>query len=233
MKNVVCFSGGKDSTAMLLMMMEKGYKIDEILFCDTGIEFPDMYKHIKKVEEYIKQPITILKTEKTFEYMLFEHEKKKGKNKGQKGYDWPGPKSRWCTRYFKQGVIKKYLKEKYGKEDITEFIGIAADETERIEKNKSFKNLRYPLVEWSITEEVALKYCYRKGFDWNNLYKKFDRVSCWCCPLQPLKSLRTLYEEFPELWEKLKEWDNKARRSFKPSYSVVQLEEKFKKGDEK
>ena len=65
------------------------------------------------------------------------------------------------------------------------------------------------------------------------LYEDFDRVSCWCCPLQPLKSLRTLYHKYPELWEKLKAMDKKAAYSFKPNYSVEQLEERFKKEDEK
>lgn len=31
-KHIVCFSGGKDSTAMLLLMVEKNYPIDEIIF---------------------------------------------------------------------------------------------------------------------------------------------------------------------------------------------------------
>lgn len=36
MKHIVKFSGGKDSTAMLLMMLERGLPVDEIIFCDTG-----------------------------------------------------------------------------------------------------------------------------------------------------------------------------------------------------
>ena len=47
-KHIVSFSGGKDSTAMLLKMIEKGMPIDEIIFCDTTAEFPEMYDHIKK-----------------------------------------------------------------------------------------------------------------------------------------------------------------------------------------
>ncbi|MEG0261382.1 MAG: phosphoadenosine phosphosulfate reductase family protein [Oscillospiraceae bacterium] len=47
--HVVLFSGGKDSAAMLLMMLEKKMSIDLILFCDTGFEFPAMYEHITKV----------------------------------------------------------------------------------------------------------------------------------------------------------------------------------------
>ena len=47
--HLVSFSGGKDSTAMLLGMLERDMKIDCILFCDTGLEFPAMYDHIAKV----------------------------------------------------------------------------------------------------------------------------------------------------------------------------------------
>ena len=53
MEHIVSFSGGKDSTAMLLMMLEKNMPIDEIIFCDTGKEFPQMYEHIEKVQKYI------------------------------------------------------------------------------------------------------------------------------------------------------------------------------------
>ncbi|WP_132587301.1 phosphoadenosine phosphosulfate reductase domain-containing protein [Allofournierella massiliensis] len=35
-------SGGKDSTAMLLRLVEENRPIDEILYCDTGWEFPQM-----------------------------------------------------------------------------------------------------------------------------------------------------------------------------------------------
>ena len=53
MLNIVQFSGGKDSTAMLLMMLDKNMPIDDIIFCDTGKEFPQTYEHIEKVNKYI------------------------------------------------------------------------------------------------------------------------------------------------------------------------------------
>ncbi len=36
--HVVSLSGGKDSTAMLLRMLEEEMPVDIILFCDTGME---------------------------------------------------------------------------------------------------------------------------------------------------------------------------------------------------
>lgn len=50
--NVVSLSGGKDSTAMLLMMLERGMRVDEVVSADTGMEFPAMDKHLRRVEEY-------------------------------------------------------------------------------------------------------------------------------------------------------------------------------------
>ena len=44
--HVVSLSGGKDSTAMLLRMVEEGWPVDHIIFCDTGLEFPEIYDHI-------------------------------------------------------------------------------------------------------------------------------------------------------------------------------------------
>ena len=51
----VSFSGGKDSTALLLRMLEEGMPIDIILFNETGLDFPEMEAHIEKVEQYIKR----------------------------------------------------------------------------------------------------------------------------------------------------------------------------------
>lgn len=56
--HLVSLSGGKDSTAMLLGMIERGMQIDCILFCDTGLEFPAMYDHLDKLERDIGRPIT-------------------------------------------------------------------------------------------------------------------------------------------------------------------------------
>lgn len=71
MKHIVSFSGGKDSTAMLLRMLEENMQVDEIIYCDTYKEFPQMYKHIEKIKKYIKEKynkeITTLKAEKDFD----------------------------------------------------------------------------------------------------------------------------------------------------------------------
>lgn len=225
-KYIVSFSGGKDSTAMLLKLIEQGKRIDEIIFIDTGVEFPEMYEHIQKVEEMIHLPITKLKADNDFEYYLLEHIKTRGKNKGQKGYSFPDFRNRWCTQLLKKNVINKYLKRYKGYE-VVEYHGIAFDEREREGRNKE-KTVIYPLIELEMAEKDCLNYCYSKGFTWSGLYNKFDRVSCWCCPLARLSELKVIYKDYPELWDKLKTWEKLTYRTFRHKTTIEELELKFK-----
>lgn len=163
--NIVSFSGGKDSTAMLLLMIEKGIAVDDIVFCDTGMEFPQMYDHIDKVEKTIQRKITFLKGNNTYEYFLGEHVKKNGKV----GYGHPDFRNRWCTTLLKKAPFFKYINKL---DNVVEYHGIAFDEKHRIEiNNKKVRIINYPLVEWQITENQALDYCYSKGFDWGVFIK--------------------------------------------------------------
>ena len=49
--NVLMFSGGKDSTALLIFMIKNNITIDEVIHCDTGVEFDEMYDHIESVKQ--------------------------------------------------------------------------------------------------------------------------------------------------------------------------------------
>lgn len=172
---VASVSGGKDSSACLLRLLEENRPLDMILFCDTGLDFPQMYEHIDKLERYIGRPITRLKADKTFEYYFYDHCPKRRKPELEQyaGYSWPGPLSRWCTSRLKTDVISAHLRTLKQNFELVQYIGIAADETKRI------KDCCYPLVEWGMTEKDCLAYCYERGFDWGGLYEIFNRVSCW------------------------------------------------------
>ena len=51
--HAVSLSGGKDSTAMLLLMIERDMPINMVLSADTGMEFPEMYEHLAKLDEHL------------------------------------------------------------------------------------------------------------------------------------------------------------------------------------
>ena len=70
---VASLSGGKDSTAMVLRLAEEGWPLDLVLFCDTGLEFPQMYGHVERLEKDLPVPVVRLKEEKGFEYYLLHY----------------------------------------------------------------------------------------------------------------------------------------------------------------
>ena len=236
-KLYVCsFSGGKDSTAMLLRLLEEEMPVDIILFCDTGLEFPQLYRHLDKVEQAIGREITRVKAEHDFEYYFARIKVKRKENTAnalkygmyRDGYGWAGPRMRWCTERLKGQPRKQYLRNLRDRYDVIEYVGLAADEMHRLEhKCNQDTNCRHPLIDWGMTEADCLQFCRERGFDWDGLYDLMDRVSCWCCPLQSLKSLRVLYRNFPEQWAQLKRWDSMTWRPFRADYSVAQLETRF------
>lgn len=215
-KHIVSLSGGKDSTAMLLMMIEKKMPIDAIVYVDSMKDFPSMYRHMEKLAEYIR-PLEITRLSFDFDYWFGEHKITKGRRKGDNGYGWPHSNRRWCTR-IKTNLINDFMKE----ERRIDYVGLAYDEQHRMKSNKV-----YPLVGWGVTEIQALAYCYDRGFDWDGLYEHFNRVSCYCCPLQSLSDFKAIYQHYPEQWQAIMGMDKKSYCWFSKYYTLEELEKRF------
>lgn len=235
MKYIANCSFGKDSLAMILRLIAGGYPLDEVIFYDTEMEFQAIYNNRDKLSEILKEKgikFTVIKNELPFTYRAFEKEIKTKSGLIKHGFNWCGARVRWNTNG-KLSSINKYYKETYGKEIIIEYIGIAADESVRVEKSrvKRQKTVKlYPLVEWGMTEKDCLQYCYSQGWNWSEngyeLYDLLDRVSCWCCANKNQKELRNIYRYLPEYWEKLKWYEDKCQIPYKKK-GIKYFEEKF------
>ena len=243
--HAVSCSGGKDSTAMLLLMIERDMPIDVVLTADTGMEFPEMYEHMQKLDDLLYRErgihITTLRHPRGFEWLMFEEPKVKQSSIENRqrlgvplyGNGWPGVRVRWCTSQLKTHLINKEVNRLKKERNALHYVGIAADEPKRI------KDEQYPLVDWGVTEAEALRISYDRGFDWGGLYRIYNRCSCWCCPLQRIGELKELRSHHPELWARLREMDRRAIAQFghnplgqfMKNWTVEQLERRFAKED--
>jgi PP-loop superfamily ATP-utilizing enzyme len=86
-----------------------------------------------------------------------------------------------------------------------ECIGFTTDELQRTERpalRKKKWKVRFPLIEYGLSESDCLSYCKSLGYTWDGLYDVFSRVSCFCCPKAGEKRIDKLKTYFPELYEK-------------------------------
>ena len=228
-KYIASCSWGKDSTAMVLKLVELGEPLDEVIFYDTGMEFTAIYNIRDNVLPILKEngiKYIELKPDNSFLYDMLVRPKVKRKTKQEVyGDEWCG-KCRWQT-FIKQRICNKYT----GTDNIV-YVGIAYDEPKRLRNLDKYK--RSPLAKWEMTEQDCLEYCFSKGIHWYEdgieLYDILDRVSCWCCQNSNLKELKNMYLYLPQYWRMLKGLQSRIDAPFKGSgKSIFDLEERFRK----
>lgn len=197
---IASVSFGKDSLAMLHLLIERNLPLDEVVFYNTGAEFDCIYRERDRVMPLLAEhgiKYTELKPAEPFFYSMFARPINSKKNGLHYGYSWCRGGCRWGTTA-KLSIIDKY-KKRYDK--YVEYIGIAVDEQHRI------KDKRYPLFEAGITEAQALQMCYERGHEWLEdgvrLYDVLDRVSCWCCRNKNMKELKAIHDNLPRYWKRL------------------------------
>jgi len=235
---IASWSGGKDSTYMVDELLRRKYPLDEVIFCDTGYEFPIMYDYIEKCKKYWESKydvkITLLNWKKGKDVWSkwAESPFTKGQYKGKpRGFPFHMGMS-WCTRELKIKPYEKYIKDKYDGYEVLTYVGIAYDEPNRIRENGEI----YPLFEWKTTEKDATLALVERGLH-NPLYNHFHRTGCFNCPKQSLTSLYTLYKHYKKEWcdiVKMYEYYNEIDagvNKFK-GYTIDELIEKFKKYEE-
>lgn len=225
---IASVSFGKDSTAMLLRLIEENKPLDEVVFYDTGMEFECTYKVRDKILPILNKngiTYTELKPDNPFWIDMLIREKKKRTGEIVYGDGFCGGACRWHT-FKKRKICDEYCKDNFV------YIGIAADEPKRLANLD--ENKIAPLKEWNMTEAECLQYCRDRGIEWIedgvDLYKILDRVSCWCCRNKNLKELKNIYRYLPKYWSRLRGLQDKIDVPFKgDGKSIFELEERFKK----
>lgn len=129
----------------------------------------------------------------------------------------------WCNTRLKVRPIRAHIKT-LG--EFTEIVGIAADETNRIER-KTVAGKILPLVECGITEAQAFDVCRSRGLLSPGYNGGRARLGCWFCHNQRIGELKRLYYDYPELWDKLEKLDRDSPVTFKPGKTLADFGRRF------
>ena len=164
MKYIASWSGGKDSTASIILAHEHGEPLDLIIFSEVMFdkeisgELPEHIDFIKNkaipIFESWGYEVKILHSDKT--YMdCFNHITVKGKRIGRKkGFVMSGHCD--VQRDCKLRPIRQFWK---GQKEFTQYIGIAIDETKRMERVVKSENQISLLEKYGYTEKMAYDLC--------------------------------------------------------------------------
>lgn len=106
-----------------------------------------------------------------------------------------------------------------GVTNIVQYLGIASDEPERIERHTK-PNVVLPLVLAGWDEAYCRQWCEDNDL-LSPIYSSSARGGCWFCHNQGVDQLRLLRRNYPELWKLLLKWDKDSPITFKPNGLTV------------
>lgn len=105
------------------------------------------------------------------------------------------------------------------KTNIVQYLGIAADEPERIKKHDK-PGFKMPLVEIGWDETYCRQWCEEREL-LSPIYTTATRGGCWFCHNQGVDQLRLLRKNYPDLWKLLLKWDRDSPVTFKADGHTV------------
>ena len=200
MMRVVQFSGGKDSTALVLWAREQ-FGVDGFttVLCDTKWEHPLTYAYIEQINQTVLAGKLVTVTSEKYHGLADLSAKRKIV---------PSVRMRFCTSELKLFPFVAWMKDQEY-DEVTVYQGIRADESHarstmprRIWEPLCDGWVERPLFDWTAEDVFAL---HRKhGIEPNPLYMMgARRVGCFPCVMVSMGELRRLSQTTPEIWDQI------------------------------
>lgn len=218
MNKIVALSGGKDSTAMALGLMEREPDKYEFCITPTGRELPVMMEHWKRLEDLLGQQMVRIPGPSLMDLIL-------------KYQTLPNFRMRFCTRQVKIEPFQKYA---ISKSPAMCLVGIRADEADSRAgtDHTGMEGVAQdcPLVRWGWDINDVRDYLRQRGVTVP------DRTDCDLCFYQRLGEWWRLWRDHKDRWQEISELEAKIghtlRSESRDSWpaSLKLLGEKFQAG---
>lgn len=233
------WSGGKDSTASVILDHIHGLPPSKIIFSEVmfdkkrGIsgELPEHIDFImnraKPLFESWGYEVEIVRAEKDYMYFFYQiRTRSKYPERNGKYGGWLLGGMCLANKNLKIAPIRDYYKRlDLAGEEYTQYVGIAIDEPERLKRMEGSNKVSL-LQRFGFTEQMAYDLCKEYGL-LSPIYSFSRRGGCWFCPNQSYSELAHTKTKYPELWEELRRLnteENVVSRNFKYGKTLEQVE---------
>jgi 3'-phosphoadenosine 5'-phosphosulfate sulfotransferase (PAPS reductase)/FAD synthetase len=194
-RHVVGLSGGKDSTALALLLVEREPRQYEFICNETGDELPEMVDHWKRLEDLLKTEIIRVRHERNLDEEI------------RKQNMLPSVFARWCTRILKIEPTIRYMDSL--PDGSTLYVGLRADEEIRRGIYGEDMLIRFPLREWGMDEAAVWKALDDRGVCIP------QRTDCAKCPYQRLGEWRDLWQNNREKYIEAVQMEDELGATFR------------------
>ena len=239
MKYICSWSGGKDSTASIILAHENNEPLDIIVFAEVMFdkkrnisgENPEHIHFVRHVAKPLFESwgykVLILRGEKDFLdcfYHVIDNPTKHLDHKG-KYYGFPVNGRCGIKRDCKENPIKAFYKGL--NEPYVQYVGICADEPKRLVSMHKDPNKTSLLEKYGYTEEMSKKKCEEYGL-LSPCYELSQRGGCWFCPNAKLKEHEYICRNCPSAWKRYVKLENESNLAFSKwnSYAKETLKER-------
>ena len=228
-------SYGKDSLACLGAIEKLRLPLDRIVHAevwatqDIPADLPPMVEFKTKADKIIKERWGIevehfyatdrTGAKATYEDYFYTMVQKPRNGNPAHIYGFPMQRTPWCNSRLKMEALNKAAKVASGVKQVS-YLGIAADEPERIARHEKKDGIMLPLVMAGWDEAYCRKWCEERGL-LSPIYTTSARGGCWFCHNQGVEQLRLLRKNYSDLWERLLKWDADSPVIFKPNGCTV------------
>ncbi|WOE32771.1 MULTISPECIES: phosphoadenosine phosphosulfate reductase family protein [unclassified Acinetobacter] len=189
---VVSYGGGTNSTALLIEYVNRGMRVDLIMFADTGAEKPHTYKYVEYFSQWLESKgypaIKVVKANKSLEQDCLDRKALPSLAYGLKT----------CSQRFKIAPQDKAVNNTvFVAGRIVKVIGYDADEPQRASRTYDDKFTRvYPLIEWGMGRDECIQSIRDAGLALPG------KSACYFCPNSRPSEIKWLEKFHPELLER-------------------------------
>jgi hypothetical protein len=233
----IAFSGGETSAYMtqrLIKDFEKEYNF-VVTFANTGQESEKTLEFVDKFSKHFNIDVNWVEAEPQergvgtkHKLVNYETASRDGKpfEKVIQKYGIPYTSFKHCSRELKTRPSHSFVKEYFKTTEYITFIGIRADEIDRMTDNPKIK---YPLVDWGITKPYINTFWNSQPF---RLNLKGYEGNCKTCWKKSKRKLMTIALERPEWFDFFKDMEEKYGNYRPPTYKEdrYQLPARFFRG---